>query len=351
MDKCQKSGDLPGTPILARVVILWGLWLFSLDAWTATCGFAESPHILAPAAQPRSPTGQTEAVDGPITANSQLKDVQSWTDRELGAAQGITRISNKWYVYGDAVQRQPRVGVIREYDEDFRFTGRELVLTRKGKTLLQHPTGLTQDPRQGTWIGNTVNQVATLYQIDWDQAWVDGNLDHAVLCEATDDAAINGCRPEFVTHDGKSYLATADYGLIRPEIRLLNPQALIMAKRTSAPGVVTHRILAGPFNQSLAWNAERGELTCIQNVMPGIGWQLEVINLDAAIKDGRTTGPGVLARRWTLPPHTELEGYFPLNETEGIFVIAQQMNNITRGTIVETDSTVTQPGWKEPTLP
>jgi hypothetical protein len=46
------------------------------------------------------------------------------------------------------------------------------------------------------------------------------NLDAAVLEVLQDAAAINGCRPEFVTTGGRRLLATADYGDIHPEIRL-----------------------------------------------------------------------------------------------------------------------------------
>ena len=42
-----------------------------------------------------------------------------------------------------------------------------------------------------------------------------------------DDAAVNGCRPEFVQVNGRTLLATADYGDVRPEIRLLDPEALL----------------------------------------------------------------------------------------------------------------------------
>ena len=93
--------------------------------------------------------------------------------------------------------------------------------------------------------------------------------DRAVLDVIDDDAAVNGCRPEFVRLGDRDYLATADYGDVRPEVRLYDPQKLVKARRSSAPGVVVHRVLCGPFNQNLHWDARRGQLTCVQNVIAG----------------------------------------------------------------------------------
>ncbi len=104
-----------------------------------------------------------------------------------------------------------------------------------------------------------------IYRLDWARAWKDGDLDEAVLDIVEDDAAINGCRPEFVALGGRSLLATADYGDVRPEIRLYDPAALLAAGRSSAPGVVVSRVLCGPFNQSpgVATTFSRGPSTSI----------------------------------------------------------------------------------------
>ena len=125
-----------------------------------------------------------------------------------------------------------------------------------------------------------------------------------------DDAAINGCRPTFVELGGRTFLATADYGEVRPEIRLYEPEALLAAGRSSAQGVVAHRVLCGPFNQNLHWDTANGRLTCVQNVIEGRGWRLEVIDLARAVADGRASGPGVRVRQLTFPGHDELEGYW-----------------------------------------
>ena len=55
----------------------------------------------------------------------------------------------------------------------------------------------------------------------------------------------------FVSLGGKTYLATADYGDVHPEIRLYDTDRLLAAGRSSAPGGHHHRVLCGPFNQNL----------------------------------------------------------------------------------------------------
>ena len=61
-----------------------------------------------------------------------------------------------------------------------------------------------------------------------------------------DDAAINGCRPVFVTVNGRTLLATADYGDCHPEIRLYDLRPAARHQGTPLeimPGVVVHRVL------------------------------------------------------------------------------------------------------------
>ena len=162
----------------------------------------------------------------------------------------------------------------------------------------------------GTFLGDTVLQKARIYRLDWEQAWKDGNLDRAVLGEIDDDAAINGTRPVFVSLGGKTYLATADYGDVHPEIRLYDTDRLLAAGRSSSPGVVVHRVLCGPFNQNLHWDESLGHLICIQNVTAGSGWRLDRLDLARGVADGRAYGPGVRLRTLTFSPRNELEGFF-----------------------------------------
>jgi hypothetical protein len=267
------------------------------------------------------------------TANADLNGIQKLTMDGLGAMQGVSFHDSKMYMYGDVWDAKPRVGVIREYTKDYKPTGRAVWLRKDDKPLLRHPTGLTWHAHWGTFLGDTVNRKAVIYRLDWKKAWEDGNLNRAVLDVIDDDAAVNGCRPEFVTVGGNDYLATADYGDVRPEVRLYDPAKLILSKRSSAPGVVVHRILCGPFNQNLHWDAERGQLTCVQNVIAGRGWQLNVIDLAKATADGRAWGPGVRVKKQTFLPHDELEGYRPLDDKRGLFVTSSRRDNLVVGEV------------------
>jgi hypothetical protein len=271
--------------------------------------------------------------DAAWQCNATLADPQVKTIEGLGAAQGVSLHDGKIYLYGDLYDANPRVGVIREFDQQFKPTGKVIWLKENDTPLLIHPTGLTWDPYWGCFLGDTVNKRAKIYHLDWDAALKDGNLDHAVLETIDDDAAINGCRPEFVTLGQKVYLATADYGDVHPEIRLCDPELMLQARRTSAPGAVVFHILCGSFNQNLHWDETTRELTCEQNVIAGRGWQLDVLNLDHAVVDGRADGPQVRVQKITLPPHTELEGYTPLDAKRVIFITSSPTENMAIGEI------------------
>lgn len=262
-------------------------------------------------------------------ANATLESAVVYTCPGLGDAQGVSLRGNRVYLYGDVRDAAPRCGVVREYDRDLRPTGRIVWLRCDGRPLLLHPTGFTWDDRWGTFLGDTVNRKAAIYRLDWEAMWRDGNLDHAVIKRIDDDAAINGCRPEFVRVGDRALLATADYGDVHPEVRLYDAERMLAAGRTSAPGVVVHRILCGPFNQNLHWDAARGYLVCEQNVVAGRGWRLDVLDLAKAIADGRAWGPGVRRYLLTFPPRDELEGYRPFDERASIFVTSSPRDNVT----------------------
>src|SRR5262249_36039395 len=232
-----------------------------------TAGRDEGPATPAQEPPPAAVLKHQPPPDGTWTADAEVADAQAFTDAALGAAQGIAVRDGKVYAYGDVYSASPRMGVIREYDRNRAPTGRQVKLGRGGKPLIIHPTGLTWDPRFGTFLGDTVLKKAVIYRLDWDRAWADGTLDHAVLDTIDDDAAINGCRPTFVQVGGRTLLATADYGDVRPELRLYDPDALLKAGRTSAPGVVVQRVLCGPFNQNLFSDPETRRLTCVPNVI------------------------------------------------------------------------------------
>ena len=310
-----------GTRVLARVLLAW-------SAWAATA--AAQVHVPPP--------------DGCWTSDAVVDRPRAVTDLGLGAVQGIAVRDGKVYAYGDLVRATPRVGVLREYDLDLVPTGRVVWLRREGKPLILHPTGLTWDRLWGTFLGDTVRKKAVIYRLDWERAWRDGDLDHAVRDVLDDDAAINGCRPTFVTLGGRTLLATSDYGDVRPEIRLYDPEALLAAGRSSGPGVVVHRVLCGPFNQNMYWDAEAGHLTCVQNVVEGRGWRLDTLDLARAVADGRAHGPGVRVRALTFPSHDELEGYWPLDRERSLWVAARRRDNIVVGVLRPTEPRPSPPG-------
>ena len=286
---------------------------FNLVARLIVVGFLTWSVRVGPA------TAQVPPPDGEWTLNASVESPRAVTDLGLGAVQGVAVRDGKVYAYGDVVFAKPRVGVIREYDLDFKPTGRVVWLRRDGKPLILHPTGLTWDDAGGRSWATRCCKKAVIYRLDWERAWQDGDLDHAVLDVIDDDAAINGCRPTFVTLGGRTLLATSDYGDVRPEIRLYDPEALLAAKRSSAPGVVVHRVLCGPFNQNLHWDADTGRLTCVQNVIEGRGWRLDVARpgegrrrrpgrcagrsrAHAYLRAARRTGGLLAARRGPVPP-------------------------------------------------
>jgi hypothetical protein len=287
--------------------------------------------------------GQQPPPDATWTSSAVVDVERSITDTGLGAIQGVVVRDGRVYAYGDVFRAEPRVGVIREYTEQLQPTGCVVWLRRGGKPLIVHPTGLTWNNRWGTFLGDTVKSAdptksrGVIYRLDWERAWKDGNLDEAVLNVIEDDAAINGCRPEFVAVDGRTLLATADYGDVRPEIRLYDPAPLLAGGRSSAPGVVVHRVLCGPFNQNLHWDATSGQLTCVQNVIAGRGWRLDVLDLTRAIADGRADGSGGRVRRLTFPSHDELEGYWPLSGRRALLAVARSHDNLFAGAVRETE--------------
>jgi hypothetical protein len=303
----------------------------------------------------RPASGQQPPPDAAWTADAAMDVERSITDLGLGAVQGVVVRDGKVYAFGDVFHAQPRVGVIREYTERLEPTGRVVWLRRGGKPLIVHPTGLTWNERWGTFLGDTIKSDAdptrsraVIYRLDWGRAWRDGDLDGAVLNVIEDDAAVNGCRPEFVAIGGRALLATADYGDVRPEIRLYDPEALLAARRSSAPGVVVHRVLCGPFNQSLHWDAASGRLTCIQNVIAGRGWRLDELDLPRAVADGRAEGPSVRIRRLTFAPHDELEGYWPLADGRGLFAVARRGDNVFLGSFRATEPRTSPPDQGRP---
>ncbi|QDU62689.1 hypothetical protein Pan216_35570 [Planctomycetes bacterium Pan216] len=281
-------------------------------------------------------------------ANAVLDDVTTWTIADVGAVQGAHVHDGKLYLYGDLFSAKPRVGVIREYNFDLEPTGRQLWLRKGDDPLITHPTGLAIHPKYGAFLGDTVDGEGIIHRFDWEQAWEDGDLSQAAKQRIEDDASVNGTRPLLVTLDAKQYLATADYGDQNNQVRLYDIERLVREGRSSAPGVVAHRFACGPFNQNLAWDEERGELTCVQNVVGGRGWRLDVIDLARAVDEESANVTGVRVRRWIFPPHTELEGYQRLPDGRHLFAVVYGKDNILAGTARPIDPRRTPKGTRSP---
>ena len=283
-------------------------------------------------------------IDADWRANATIDSLRIVSDEQLGAAQGVSYRQDRLYFYGDVYLAKPRVGIIREYTLDLKPTGRDIRLARHGKPLIRHPTGLAWDAQYGCFLGDTVNKVATIYELDWDRALKDGNLDAAVLAEIHDDAAVNGCRPEYVTIEGRRLLATADYGSLRPAVRLYDPRRLVETGRSAAPGVCVATVPCGPFNQNLFWDATTGELTCVENVVAGRGWKLDVFNLQKAVATRQLDKARV--RTLIFRPHSELEGWLRLPDGREVFVTSSPKDNIYVGKSKPAPP-FSSPAWRE----
>ena len=206
-----------------------------------------------------------------------------------------------------------------------RYTGLQIDLTRGGINLINHPTGLTWNPEFGCYLGNTITRTktGTIYHLDWPRMLIDRNLDHALIGEIHDDLAVQGCRPEFVRHDDRWLLATADYGHARNAVRLYDPQRLAAADRTSEPGVLVTQFPCGPWVQQLHWVDSHGLLLLIQNQIEGRRWRLVPCDLWATA-DLRTLPPFD-----DLPRPDELEGFSLIDPTHCVLVSSGRTDNLT----------------------
>ncbi len=259
------------------------------------------------------------------------------TCEKLGACQGASENNGFIYLYGDASP-----GTIRQYTATpgpvphLEFTGLELSLTKNGVNLINHPTGLTWNPRFGTYLGNTITATkkGTIYHLDWPKLLAEKNLDHAVLSVVDDDLALQGCRPEFVRRGDQWFLATADYGNISNAVRIYDPVRLATAHKTSDAGVLVERHPCLPFVQQLHWIDSRHTLMVVQNQVVGRRWRLVPADL------WHTPDLRSLPPYDDLPYANELEGFSMIDQDHCLLVTSSRQNNCTVGKIVfnENDS-------------
>jgi hypothetical protein len=255
---------------------------------------------------------------------------------DLGAAQGVEYDGSRLYLFGDVPS--PGVGILREYTLSESPcptpTGRFARLTIGSRNVISHPTGLTSRKPWGTFLGNTVKRVGTIYSFDLPSLIARGSLGAVPHHVIEDDLAVQGTRPEFVRLGDRWLIATGDYGdhtrLARPNaIRLYDPSSLQRASRTSQAGVLVASFPSGPWVQSLHWNDATGELILVQNTTEGLGWRLTYVDLQRSVERAQQVSTRVL----TLPPADELEGFHFLEEGRAVFITSSERDNVTIGAL------------------
>jgi hypothetical protein len=255
---------------------------------------------------------------------------QSTTIDSLGACQGVSYQLGKAYLYGDR-----EVGVIRTYavgKDALTYAGQEVKLTVEGKDVINHPTGIAYNKTGPTFIGNSIRLNpegtqwrAVIYLVNWAGLLRTGTLDGNLLNTIEDDACIQGTRPEYVQYQKKWYVATADYGDKRNEVRLYDPVLLAKAKKTSEPGVVVKKFTCSPWVQNLHWVPSKGVLVLIQNQIEGGRWRFTFVDLKKSIESGQEQVIKVI----DVDKADELEGFTLLNDLRtGIAVTSSRSNNV-----------------------
>lgn len=240
----------------------------------------------------------------------------------VGAAQGVEVRDGLVWIYGDAT-----TGIARGFSLDssgaLSDTDAVIALTAGGEDRAPHPTGLTGNQIDGTFLGNTVQKKGEILILDWAAARAAGTLDGAVLHRVTDGAATNGSRPELVRAGGRWLVASADYGRSANEIRLYDPLALASATDTSAPGVVVARFASTPYVQSLHYWEARDMLVLVQNRSAGRGWRLTLVDLPATLASGEMRVLDVLEPG--VPG--ELEGFHFVDDCRAVMVTSASSRN------------------------
>ena len=246
---------------------------------------------------------------------------------ELGAAQGVSKINDQIYIYGDR-----EVGMMRSYsyNDTLVYSGEEFLFTVDGKDVINHPTGIANAKGHPTFIGNSIRLnpegtqwKAVIYAIDWDGFLKTKTLDGNLLATIDDDACIQGTRPEFIHYQNRMLVATADYGPAKNEVRLYDPSKLLNSKRTSEQGVLIGKFTCSPWVQNLHWIDDQGVLVLIQNQIEGRLWRLTFLDLEASLKKGKE----VVLKQIDFDRKDELEGFCLLNPELGLAVSSSRAQN------------------------
>ena len=264
-------------------------------------------------------------VDGP-----DMKIEKEYTVDSLGACQGISYQRGRIFLYGDR-----EVGMIREYKmqgDSLQWLGKEMKLTLNDTDVINHPTGIAYHEKDPVFIGNSIrlNKEGTLwraviYCINWEGLQKTGRLDDNLLNTINDDACVQGTRPEYVQYNNKWYVATADYGPVKNEVRLYDPAVLAKAKKTSDKGVLYKKFTCTPWVQNLNWIGDKGQLVLIQNQVEGRRWRFTYVDLAKSIASGTQQVIKVI----DIDRADELEGFtFFNNYNKGFAVSSSRKNNV-----------------------
>lgn len=259
-----------------------------------------------------------------------LELTKSLSIDSLGACQGVSFINDKVYLYGDR-----EVGMVREYVVDgdsLLYSGKEYRFTVDGQDVINHPTGIAHQPGQPVFLGNSIRLnpegtlwKAVIYQVNWAGLKKQGTLDGNLLKTIEDDACIQGTRPEYVQYQNKWYVATADYGDKRNEVRLYDPEKLKTAEKTSEPGVLYKKFTCGPWVQNLHWMPEQDVLVLIQNQIEGRKWRFTFLDLEKSL----STGKAHVLTTQDIEKADELEGFTTLGKGgKGIAVTSSRRSNV-----------------------
>ena len=129
---------------------------------------------------------------------------------------------------------------------------------------MPHPTGLTHHEEIGTFIGNTTDQLGTIYQVVWWGFKQSGSLDTWIPNRVIDDLATNGTRPEFVRWGDRWLIATADNANEDGQLRFYDPERLKQALNTSDEGVLVASFDCRSNVQGLHWIDEENTLVLMR---------------------------------------------------------------------------------------
>lgn len=266
-----------------------------------------------------------------FTANKfALKIKQEITVDSLGACQGVSYQNSRVFLYGDR-----EVGMIREYkilNDSLIDQHKEYRLTVNGKDVINHPTGIAFNSVSPVFIGNSIRLnpegtqwKAVIYCVNWMGLLQTGTLDGNIINTVEDDACVQGTRPEYVKYKSKWFVATADYGNRKNEVRLYDPEALKIASKTSEKGVLYKKFTCGAWVQNLHWIKNTNTLVLIQNQVEGKKWRLTFVDLEKSLQTGKETLTSIVETSRA----DELEGFTFLNGLKkGIAVTSSKTNNV-----------------------